>query len=58
MPVIGFDSFTGLPEDWREGFPEGSFAHKPPAINNTRLVIGRYADTLLVHGNSFGAPTA
>ncbi|OHU67410.1 hypothetical protein BKG87_22210 [Mycobacteroides chelonae] len=46
MPVIGFDSFVGLPEDWREGFPKGSFAHKPPAINNTRLVIGRYADTL------------
>lgn len=23
MPVIGFDSFTGLPEDWRDGFPKG-----------------------------------
>lgn len=26
MPVIGFDSFDGLPEDWREGFPQGAFA--------------------------------
>jgi len=26
MPVIGFDSFEGLPEDWRDGFPEGAFA--------------------------------
>ena len=23
--VHGFDTFTGLPEFWRDGFPEGSF---------------------------------
>jgi hypothetical protein len=26
MPVIGFDSFEGLPEDWRPGFPKGKFS--------------------------------
>lgn len=26
MPVIGLDSFEGLPEYWREGFPEGTFS--------------------------------
>lgn len=46
MPVIGFDSFEGLPEDWRSGFPAGSFAHHRPSISNCDLVIGLYADTL------------
>lgn len=46
MPVIGFDSFTGLPEDWRPGFPKGTFAHPPPIVTNSRLVVGAFADTL------------
>lgn len=46
MPVIGFDSFQGLPEDWREEFPRGSFAASPPTVPNARLVIGLYANTL------------
>ena len=46
MKAIGFDSFTGLPEDWRDGYPKGSFACPPPTIPNTRLVIGSFADTL------------
>lgn len=29
MPVIGFDSFEGLPEDWRPGFAKGKFALDP-----------------------------
>lgn len=46
MPAIGFDSFQGLPEDWRDEFPQGSFRHDPPIIDNSRLVIGEYKDTL------------
>lgn len=46
-PVVGFDSFKGLPEDWRPGWERGKFARKrPPNIPGTNLVIGWYADTL------------
>ncbi|MDQ6524322.1 class I SAM-dependent methyltransferase [Nocardioides sp. LHD-245] len=44
--VLGFDSFQGLPENWREGFPAGMFRASPPEIPGTELVIGLYADTL------------
>lgn len=53
MPVIGFDSFEGLPEDWREGFPKGAFDLTgeaalgmdllPPA--HAMIVPGWFADT-------------
>ena len=46
MPVIGFDSFAGLPQDWRPEFPRGSFAFTPPTIPNVRLVIGWFDATL------------
>lgn len=46
MPVIGFDSFQGLPEDWREDFPRGTFATTPPAIVHSTLVIGPFEETL------------
>ena len=46
IPVVGFDSFQGLPEDWREGFPKGSFAYDPPEIENTKMVVGMFEDTL------------
>jgi hypothetical protein len=46
MPAVGFDVFTGLPEDWRPGYPKGMFASAPPDIPNTRLVAGLFEDTL------------
>lgn len=47
MPVIGFDSWQGLPEDWREGFPAGSMkCPKPVGIQNAQLVEGWFEDTL------------
>jgi hypothetical protein len=45
MSVVGFDSFLGLPEEWGP-YPKGSRACEPPAIPNSRLVVGLYSDTL------------
>lgn len=46
--VYGFDSFEGLPEAWRTGFPAGHFGDaKPPSTrSNVELIIGLFADTL------------
>lgn len=49
VPVVGFDTFTGLPEDWREGFPAGTFGlNGIPAKfpGDTCLVKGLFQDTL------------
>lgn len=45
--VYGFDSFDGLPEDWRAGFVRGTFrTDEPPEVPGAQLVIGLFADTL------------
>jgi len=45
--VYGFDSFRGLPEDWRPNIPAGAFtAERPPEVDGAELVIGWFADTL------------
>jgi predicted O-methyltransferase YrrM len=45
--VFGFDSFRGLPEDWRSGLPAGTFATgNLPDIPGAELVVGMFADTL------------
>lgn len=46
MPATGFDSFGGLPESWRPGFPAGFFACPIPDIPDTELVVGLFSDTL------------
>lgn len=45
--VHGFDSFEGLPEDWRTGFPAGTFdVAGLPDVPGAELVVGWFDDTL------------
>jgi hypothetical protein len=53
MPVVGFDSGEGLPEDWRPEYPKGSLAYGIPNIENATIVKGWFSDTL--PGYDFGA---
>jgi radical SAM superfamily enzyme YgiQ (UPF0313 family) len=46
-PVVGFDSFKGLPERWRDGWDQGHFAKdEAPVIPGTIVVVGRFEETL------------
>ena len=46
--VYGFDSFKGLPEDWRVDFKKGAFRRSDlPDVNpNVELVVGWFDETL------------
>jgi hypothetical protein len=45
--VFGFDSFNGLPTDWRSGFLAGMFqVDEPPEVPGAELVVGMFDDTL------------
>ncbi|MBA2472375.1 MAG: class I SAM-dependent methyltransferase [Pseudonocardiales bacterium] len=45
--VFGFDSFQGLPEDWRSNIPAGTFATEQlPDVVGAELVVGWFDDTL------------
>jgi predicted O-methyltransferase YrrM len=47
--LVGFDSFEGLPENWRPGLEAGHFATgKPPEIDDDRISfeVGWFDDTL------------
>ncbi|HEX2616357.1 MAG TPA: TylF/MycF/NovP-related O-methyltransferase [Flavobacteriales bacterium] len=48
LPVLGFDSFHGLPENWRPGYERGHFSRGglAPQIDNAGLVTGLFEDTL------------
>jgi len=45
--VVGFDSFEGLPEDWRPGFDAGAFAQRERGrFRRAELCVGLFEDTL------------
>ena len=46
--VYGFDSFEGLPERWRDGFPRSTFktSELPQVRTNVELVQGWFEETL------------
>lgn len=47
LRVVGFDTFDGLPEVWRTGFPVGGFAQEAiPDVPGAELVAGLFDDTL------------
>ncbi|SFW42406.1 class I SAM-dependent methyltransferase [Amycolatopsis australiensis] len=45
--VYGFDSFEGLPETWRSGYPAGTFDMESlPDVPGAELVVGWFDDVL------------
>jgi len=58
--VHGFDSFEGLPEDWRAGFAAGTFAVQglPRVRPNVRLYKGWFKDSLPVFRKEHPEPLA
>jgi hypothetical protein len=45
--VFGFDTFAGLPETWRTGYPAGEFAQdEMPEVRGATLIRGMFEDTL------------
>ena len=48
LTIYGFDSFQGLPEDWRKGWPKGTFAQAslPKVRDNCELIVGMFEKTL------------
>ena len=55
--VYGFDSFEGLPEDWRPGFSSGAFAQAVPDVaSNVTLVKGRFERTMPTFRAAYDLP--
>jgi predicted O-methyltransferase YrrM len=46
LPAHGFDSFEGLPENWRSGYRAGTFAQKVPEVGGAELHVGWFDDSV------------
>ena len=58
-----FDSFQGLPEDWKQGFPKGEFSlpeSERPRFEDARVEVvdGYFEDTLPAWARSHAEPLA
>lgn len=60
MTVYGFDSFEGLPESWRDGFPKGAFKRSqlPAVADNVELVKGYFDKSLEPFLQAHAGPAA
>lgn len=58
--VYGFDSFTGIKEDWTPMYRAGHFKlDEPPRVrDNVKLIIGRFQDTLESFLNTIVGPAS
>lgn len=58
--VHGFDSFEGLPEDWKQGHEKGTFALTalPEVRSNVRLHKGWFEDTIPTFRDQHPGPIA
>jgi len=54
--VFGFDSFKGLPENWTQGTPKGTFAldRRPVVRDNVTLIEGLFDRSLPPFRENFG----
>lgn len=59
--VHGFDTFRGLPEDWRTGFRSGAFSANgalPEAPSNVKFHVGLFEDTIPTWCNDNKGPVS
>lgn len=50
LRLYTFDWFNGIPQDWRKGFPKGSFKFKKPEFENSNIILkeGLFSETIPV----------
>lgn len=55
--MVGFDSFEGLPQAWRPGYPQGHFrSTEPIAIEGVDIVKGLFEHTVAPYFQDLSVP--